>query len=103
MTTNELKAMIENLENVEQFMEDLRSAVEDEEVKAVLKNYGLEIEVEDLAKLDLGEDELDVDSLDMVSGGCKCKGILKRVVAKVLGWAYKAATGKKLKCPDCGD
>ena len=88
MTTNELKAMIENLENAEQFMEDIRNAVEDEEVEAVLKHYGLEITLEDMESIRIPEGELDENSLDMVAGGkCNCKGPLKRLIVRFFEWA----------------
>ena len=96
MTTNELKAMIEKLENMEQFMEDLRNAVEDEEVEAVLKNYGLEISLEDLESIRMPEGELDEDSLDAVAGGkCKCKGPLKRLITRFCEWVFG------IECIEC--
>ena len=48
------------------------------------------------------EDELTEDNLEDVTGGCKCKGILKRAVTKLLQWIVKTATGIYVECPDCG-
>lgn len=102
MTNTELNIKMEKVENVEQLMADLRNAIDEEEVKEVLKAHGLDVTIEELDALKLEADELGEEDLDNVAGGCKCKGILKRVVTKFLCWLSKQVTGKKMTCPDCG-
>ena len=102
MTNTELNTKIAKVENLEQLMADLRNAMDEEEIKEVLKAHGLDITLEDLAVIRLESDELAEDDLDDVAGGCKCKGPLKWLVTTFLCWVSKQVTGKKMKCPDCG-
>lgn len=102
MTTTKLNNEFEKVENIEQLMADLKNAVSEEDVQAVLNSYGLELKVEDLAAIQLDGEELNVEELDNVAGGCKCNGFLKRAITNVLCWLVSKATGKKKKCPDCG-
>ena len=103
MMNTELNTKIAKVENVEQLMADLRSAMDEEEVKEVLKNHGLDITLEELESLQLESAELGEEDLDNVAGGgCKCRGPLKRIVTNFLCWLSERVTGKKMHCPDCG-
>ena len=95
MTNTELNAMLAKVENAEQLVAELRDVTEDEEVMEVLKRYNLEMTLEDLEGLQLEEGELDPEDLDMVSGGCKCKGILKRLITGLCEKLFG------IKCLDC--
>lgn len=102
MTNMELKARVEKLENIQQFMDDLNNATDETEIKEVLANHGLEITLEELEQVTLDLDELSEEALEMVAGGkCKCKGILKRIVTNFLAWAVESVTGKRPTCPEC--
>lgn len=94
MMNMELKAKFEKVENKEQLIADLKNVEEDEAVLEVLKNHGLDIRPEELEAI-MGEGELDADALDQVSGGCKCRGWLKRLISglceKIFG----------IECLDC--
>jgi len=95
MTNMELKAKLEKVENAKQLIEELKGIEEDSEILAVLKRYGLEISQEALESIQLEDGELDLDALDQVAGGCKCRGWLKRLITglceKIFGF----------ECLDC--
>ena len=102
MTIAELETKFEKVENIEKLMAELKAAADEKEVQNILDAYGLDLSTEELAQVEWDEDELNVEALDQVAGGCKCKGILKRVVTNFLCWLSEKATGKKMTCPDCG-
>ena len=103
MTKNELTAKLSNITDISALMTEIENAADDAAVLEVLKAHGLELTAEEVRTLiNSEEDELTEDNLEDVTGGCKCKGILKRVVTKALQWLFKTATGIYTECPDCG-
>ena len=103
MTKNELTAKLSNANDISALMTEIENAADDAAVLEVLKAHGLELTAEEARMLiNSEEDELTEDNLDDVTGGCKCKGILKRAVTKLLQWIVKTATGIYVECPDCG-
>ena len=110
MTTNELKVKMQQVADIDRFIEDLAEATNEEEVKAVLKEHGLDITLEDLAAMEMQFGELDETSLDMVAGGkakkpskCGCTGILGRIIKKALSWFCYLATGEFVVCEKCDE
>ena len=100
MTKNELTAKLSNANDISALMTEIENAADDAAVLEVLKAHGLELTAEEARMLiNSEEDELTEDN---VTGGCKCKGILKRAVTKALQWLFKTATGTYTECPDCG-
>ena len=103
MTKNELTAKLSNANDISALMTEIENAADDAAVLEILKAHGLELTAEEARMLiNSEEDELSEDNLDDVTGGCKCKGILKRAVTKLLQWIFKTATGTYTECPDCG-
>ena len=103
MTNTELDIKIEKVENIEQLVADLRDAADEEAVKEALKAHDLDVTIEELASIKPEEEELGEEDLDNVAGGCKCRGILKRVITNLLCRLLKKLTRKDFHCPDCGD
>ena len=93
MMNTELNEKILKVADKEQLIADLKLAETDEEVKEVLTRHGLEITAE-LEAL-MGQDELDPEDLDMVAGGCKCRGLLKRLITGI----FEKIFG--FECLDC--
>ena len=79
---------VDNVDNVEGFVEELRNAENDEAVLAVFKAYGVELTDEEINSFS-AEGELDLEDLEAVAGGCKCKGILIRLVHNVIRYVCK--------------
>lgn len=103
MTTTEMTALLKGIENIDQLMEELRIAQDEQALDAILRRYDLPITLEDMAGVSFDSDELDEEDLFAVAGGCSCKGPLKRVVNNFFNWVCKKITGKKTEvCPDCG-
>ena len=103
MTKNELTAKLSNIADISALMTEIENAADDAAVLEVLKAHGLELTAEEARMLiNSEEDELTEDNLDDVTGGCKCKGPLKRFITKALQWLFKTATGIYTECPDCG-
>jgi len=102
MTTAELSALKVNVDNLDQLIEDLRNAPDEEAFQEVLNHYGLNITVEDLTRIPAEACELSEDDLDDVSGGCKCKGIGRRLFNNFVNWLFYKVTGtKKEHCEYC--
>ena len=93
MMNMELNEKIQQVANKEQLIADMRLAETDEEVKEVLSRHGLEI-TDELEAL-MGQDELNPEDLDMVAGGCKCRGWLKRLITGI----FERIFG--FECLDC--
>lgn len=83
-----LEEKLKNVDNLESLADELKNAEDDEEVLAVFKAYGVELTDEEINSF-VSEGELDFEDLESVVGGCKCKGILIKIVHGVLNYAVK--------------
>ena len=103
MTKYEFAAKLNEKIDIEALIAEIANAENDEAVQEILKQNGVELTAEEMMQMIASEDELDETALEDVAGGCKCKGLLKRLGTKFLQWVFKTATGNKPKCPECGD
>lgn len=103
MTKTELIEKLSNTENISALAAEIADAADDAAVLEILKKHNVELSAEDVRSLSGEEEELSEDSLNDVTGGCKCKGPLKRFIVNVVGWLYEKATGNKFTCLECND
>lgn len=99
MTTMELNKKLENLENIEAMIDEIRKATDENAVLEILHQNGLDVTAEEItAFCSLEEGELDADQLDYVSGGAKCS--YDSWVHKVI-WKFLQFVGiaDKNSCP----
>ena len=103
MTKNEFAAKLSETVDIPALLAEIANAETDEAVLEILKNHGLEMTPAEVRALNDQECELDENALEDVAGGCKCKGILKRVVTNLLQKLCYKLTGREFTCPECRD
>lgn len=67
MTLEEVKPLVEKMENVKEFCEELKAVMSKSEAESVFKKYGFDVELDEVE-----EGELSEESLLSVVGGAKC-------------------------------
>ena len=86
MTTMELKAKLEKMENVQTLMDEIRNAPDENAVMEILHKFGLDVTKDELVGIRFeGNEELSVDQLDHVAGGkdCKYNSLLHKILYKL--------------------
>lgn len=99
MTRIEFEEKLAKIQDVDGLVAAVRGETDEEKILAAFRSYGLELTEEDLKDISFDGEELDLDQLDAVAGGCSCGGWLQHAVWTVLNWA----TGRRLSKHVGGD